>query len=381
MRFSTSATQLASLAVLQLVVYAAMQVPVGLFLDRFGSRIMLAIGAIAMGLGQLLVSFAPNLQVAVLGRMLVGLGDACTFISMIRMVNNWLSGKAASRAQQWMATLGQLGQVASAIPFVWFLQRAGWSAAFGSLAAVGLLSASIVWLFALDSPNQHSLKQVSLAEVFASLRKNVRESSTKMAFWTHFSTQSSGTMFALLWGVPFVTSGEGYSRTVASALLILFVLTNASLGPVLGALAARSEKIRSRIIIFSPLFGMLAWVVVLAWPTQVPVWMLVGLVLIIGVGGPASMLAFDYTRIYVKKSQLGVTNGYVNIGGFLASLLMMAAVGVLLDAINGGGGVSRLYSLQHFREALPIQFLITIFGMLMYLNQRKKTYASQGQPE
>ena len=40
-RFDISATRLATFTVLQLVVYAAMQVPVGVLLDRYGSRTML----------------------------------------------------------------------------------------------------------------------------------------------------------------------------------------------------------------------------------------------------------------------------------------------------------------------------------------------------
>ena len=40
-RYDISATGLAAFTVLQLVVYAGMQVPVGVLLDRFGSRAML----------------------------------------------------------------------------------------------------------------------------------------------------------------------------------------------------------------------------------------------------------------------------------------------------------------------------------------------------
>jgi MFS family permease len=184
-------------------------------------------------------------------------------------------------------------------------------------------------------------------------------------------------MFALLWGVPFVTRGEGYSAGTASALLILFVLTNATLGPLIGSLAEKRESVRSSIIFWAPLAGMLAWIVVLGWPTRAPILLLVFLVVVIGIGGPTSMLSFDYTRMYVQKSQLGATNGFVNIGGFLASLTMMAAIGFLLDALNSGHKRATLYNLEHFRVALPIQFLVTIFGMVMYQVERRKTAQSE----
>ncbi|MDE2408892.1 MAG: MFS transporter, partial [Actinomycetales bacterium] len=88
-RFHTTAEQLSTLAVAQLIVYAAMQIPVGLLLDRYGARVLLSIGALSMAAGQYTVAFAPSLGIAVVGRMLVGFGDAFTFISMIRLINGW----------------------------------------------------------------------------------------------------------------------------------------------------------------------------------------------------------------------------------------------------------------------------------------------------
>ena len=45
-RFSISPSLLSSFVVLQVVVYAAMQIPAGVLLDRIGSRKMIAAGAL-----------------------------------------------------------------------------------------------------------------------------------------------------------------------------------------------------------------------------------------------------------------------------------------------------------------------------------------------
>ena len=92
-RFGLTAAQLSTLTVFQLIVYAAMQIPVGILLDRWGSRRLIATGAIIMALGQFVVAISVELGTAVLGRMLVGLGDAFTFISLIRLINGWYSGR------------------------------------------------------------------------------------------------------------------------------------------------------------------------------------------------------------------------------------------------------------------------------------------------
>jgi len=159
-RFETSAQQLASLAVLQLIFYAGMQIPVGIMLDRFGSRKVLAAGAFLMAIGQFLVGIAPNLSMAVLGRILVGIGDACTFISMMRLANSWYTGRFASQLQQWLATFGQSGQILSAIPFALLLHTAGWVPAFVSAAGVSVLTGTLIWIIAKENPATTSVEVI-----------------------------------------------------------------------------------------------------------------------------------------------------------------------------------------------------------------------------
>lgn len=365
------------LAVLQLVVYAAMQIPVGILLDRFGPKRVLVSGAVIMALGQLTLALSQTFEIAVFGRMLVGMGDAFTFISMIRMVNGYLSGPKASKVQQWLATLGQLGQIASAFPFVWLLDGSGWTPAFLSAAALSVFGGALVFLFGGYTEDSKA-STTSFGSVIQGLKANIRRSSIRMAFWTHFTTQSSGTMFALLWGIPFLTLGQGYPRTTASALLALFVATNACMGPVFGAIAARGFRWRARVIVVAPLVGATLWIFTLTWQGQAPLWLLASMVIGLGFGGPASMLAFDYTRAYASKQQLGSVNGFVNIGGFLASFVMMALIGLALDAFSAGGQPSALYSLANFRLAIPFHFLVTAVGMYFYVRELKATVRTEG---
>src|SRR5690606_970722 len=80
-----------------------------------------------------------------------------------------------------------------------------------------------------------------------------------------------------------------------------------------------------------------AWGVVLLWPGDAPVALLVVLVITVGLGGPGSMVGFDVARTFNPASRLGSATGIVNVGGFLASLLVVLAIGVLLDVQTPGG--------------------------------------------
>src|SRR5699024_856391 len=84
-RFHVDAAVLSTLAVLQLAVYAGLQVPVGVLIDRFGPKRLVLVGTLSMLVGQVAVAFAPHIAVAVVGRILVGAGDAGVFTAVLRI--------------------------------------------------------------------------------------------------------------------------------------------------------------------------------------------------------------------------------------------------------------------------------------------------------
>ena len=92
-RFGISAAQLATFTMLQLLVYAGMQVPVGLMCDRFGSRSVLLVGTTVIGAGQVAFAFTGTYAGALVARAGVGIGDAMTFICVLRLVTSWFPSR------------------------------------------------------------------------------------------------------------------------------------------------------------------------------------------------------------------------------------------------------------------------------------------------
>src|SRR5665647_409058 len=105
-----------------------------------------------MAAGQLVVATATVVPAALLGRMFIGAGDAMTFVCVIRLIPAWFPQRRVPLMTQLTGSIGQLGQVLAAVPLVAVLQGAGWGAAFGGLAAVGLLAAILVVVVVRDSP-------------------------------------------------------------------------------------------------------------------------------------------------------------------------------------------------------------------------------------
>jgi len=373
-RFDISATQLAAFTVLQLLVYAGMQVPVGVLLDRFGSRAMLLTGLVLMVLGQLAFAFSTSFGVAVGARAVLGAGDAMVFISLLRLVAVWFLLRQAPRIVQLTGQLGQLGAVAAAAPLTWALHSLGWTRTFAAASVAGLVLMVAVACLVKDSPyRREGVVRVKLRALARSLRTVWGNPGTRLGLWSHFTAQFSVTVFTLLWGFPFLVRGEGLSNGTAAVLLMVVTGAVVVSGTPMGRLTARYPYRRSYIVL--SVVGAIAtvWTVVLLWPGPAPLWVLVVLACVTGVGGPASLVGFDLARTFHPTESIGRANGVVNVGGFVASLLTMGLIGVVLDLREPSG--AQAYGLDDFRVALSAQYLFWAFGAWQILRYRRKAIA------
>jgi MFS family permease len=366
-RFGASPGVLSTFVVLQVVVYACAQVPAGVLLDRFGSRALIAGGATLMASGQLILAMSESLPLAIAARAVVGLGDAFTFISVLRLVPHWFAPKRVPLLTQVTGICGQLGQVLSAVPFLALLTATTWETAYLSVAALGVLGLALVLAVVKDTPHGRVVAEetMTMRATLASVKTVWLRPGTRLGFFTHMGTQFSVTVFALIWGVPYLTVAQGRTTGEAGALLTLTVVVAISAGIAIGIFTARRPHRRSWVVLAIIASNTAAWTAVLVLPGPAPLWLLVMLVVVISVGGPGSMVGFDFARTFNPSATLGTAQGMVNMGGYVASLLVMQSMGVIIGAVGG-------YSFESFRLAWTVQYAIWAFSVLGILITRKK---------
>jgi MFS family permease len=377
-RFDAAPAALAGFVVLQLLVYASLQVPVGVLLDRFGARRLIVVGALTMAAGQLVLAVAATIPLAILARVLVGAGDALTFISVLSVVTSWFPARRVPLMTQLSGLIGQLGQVLSAVPFAAVLHGPGWTPAFVSAAALGVAVGLAVLAVVRDRPPGAPAPPAapSPREVVRGLVCSWREPGTRLGFWTHMGTQSAGTVFALLWGVPYLVAGQGLSTGQAGAMLTLLVAAGLAAGPLFAEFTVRHPFRRSWLVLAVIGTTVLTWTAVLAVPPPAPRWLLALLVVVLALGGPASMIGFDYARTFNPGHRQGAAVGIVNAGGFTASLVLALALGVVLGFAGPGG-----YTPEAFRVAWTVQYAawaLALGGVLVARRRARRKMAAEG---
>ena len=378
-RFGASATIVSTFVVLQLAVYALSQIPAGLLLDRYGSRVTLVAGALLMGTGQLLMAQTETVGVAMAARIVLGAGDALTFSSAIRLVPAWFPAQRVPVLTQLTGIFGQVGQIASAVPFVAVLSMAGWGTAFTSAASVSAIGALLALLVVRATPPGIPRPRVrqDLTKIPLVLARIVRHPSTQLGFFTHFTAGFTGIAFSMMWGYPYLTAGEGLSRPAASAVMTVLVVVAVVGGPLIGALTQRHPLRRSTLVLLIVATIVVPLLALVLWPGPAPLWLLLVLVSGLSIGGPGSSIGFDFPRTDLARHRLGTATGVVIMGGFIGGLTAILLIGVVLDLLRPDGD----YDLEAFRLAFAVQLPllgIGVAGMLVSRRTLRRRMAAQG---
>ncbi|WP_326580500.1 MFS transporter [Streptomyces sp. NBC_00481] len=364
-RFQVGASALSTFSILQLLVYAGMQIPVGLLVDRLGTKKVLTLGILLFTAGQIGFALSPSYGTALASRALLGCGDAMTFISVLRLGSRWFPARRGPMVAQMAGLVGMAGNLVSTLLLARLLHGVGWTAAFAGSSVAGLVVLVLTLLFLKDHPEGHEPEPFphhGAAYVRRQIAASWREPGTRLGMWVHFTTQFPAMVFLLLWGLPFLVQAQGLSRGTAGELLTLVVLSNMVVGLVYGQVVARHHAARLPLALGTVLTTAVVWATTILYPGEhAPMWLLIVLCAVLGACGPASMLGFDFARPANPPERQGTASGITNMGGFVASMTTLFAVGVLLDLTD-----------DDYRVAFSAVFVLQALGLTQILRLRAR---------
>ena len=215
--FALSAQQLGLLAGGFFLGFAAMQLPLGRWLDRHGPRnVILAYLLIAIA-GCLAFSMASSFTQLLAARVLCGVGVSAGLMAPLTGFRRWLTPTAQLRANSWLLMTGSFGMVSSTLPVQWLMPLLGWRPLFWAVAVgIGIAMAAIAW----KVPRWETLRSDPAAAPAGQARVWRHPYFRKMAPLGFFNY---GGMIAIqtLWAGPWMVRVAGYPPLKAASGLFL----------------------------------------------------------------------------------------------------------------------------------------------------------------
>lgn len=316
--------------------YIAMQIPVGLAVDRVSIRNLLTTMALLTAFGCCVFGLADSLMVASVGRMLIGFSAAFAFISTLRLATAWFPPAMLGLLAGLTQSLGMLGASAGEAPLSFLVAAVEWRHTMLIVAFLFIALAILLYQFIQDDPvgsSQYEVKLDHKVGIFNSLKVVISSRQTWInALYAGFlfaPTAVIGESF----GPAFLQYGRGLSsHSAAFATGLIFI--GWGIGGPLSGWASDKIGLRKPLMIASALMGCVLTSVIVFYP-QINQTMAYCLLFAFGFTNTGVGIAYAVSTEIQPRNVIGTSIAFTNMASIFVGASLQPIVGYLVGFVSG----------------------------------------------
>ena len=353
--------------------YASMQIPLAIFLERFGSRLILTLFATICGLATIAFTYTDNYYIAVVSRFFVGIGSAAGFLTLSKVISEWFPLQY-TKMMGLSFSIGSMGAIFAGRPLGILLETHDWLNVSYAFGWISILIAVIAY-FMLHSPNIK--KNVATTQILK--LSDIKSVLSSKLLWliALSSLLMVGVLegFANVWGVSYLTTAYNLTKADAAGLTSLIFCGMLVGGPLLAFFAKKFGNYC--VISFCALSITLSISLILLNLSSDIIW-LSALFFIIGINCCYQVLIFAIGEKFVKSKNLGICVSFLNSVTMIGGCFFPTIIGKTINIVDSGTtdlqGL-KIYSLAAYQCALAIVPICALAGgiiilLVYYLNPK-----------
>lgn len=369
-QFSINATEFGFLASSYYYGYAAMQIPIAILLERYGTRHILFICAGLCGVATIAFCYTNNWHIAIISRFMIGAGSAVGFLGTSKVISEWFSKKQYAKMVGLSFSFGLLGAIYGGLPISILVQKFSWQQVLITLGIISICL-GILSLLLLKTPLKIKSNSLSNDEnlKISDFKKILRMPLLWFLAISNLLMVGSLEGFADVWGVNYLMEAFQYNKGNAAGLISMIFVGMLFGGPILAYCA---KYMGNYTVITLAGFGMASLLIFLLSTNGNLSWYLVAILLFItGILCCYQVIVFDVGNNLVNKNMLGVTVAFLNCINMIGGSFFHSIIGTFMDFfwigdISDNG--SRLYTVETYNNALLIIPFCAIAGsIIVYL--------------
>ena len=318
--------------------FAFTQIPISLFLDKIGPRILMtALSAIGI-MGALVFSWADSLALAVVGRVLLGAGMACNLMGTFKLLTLWFSPRKFATLMGVVVAIGTAGNMVATTPLVVLVENIGWRASFQFIAAINFFQILVFYAVVCNPPanapaNGVSKSSTSMHAVLANLKLLFRRKDYWIISFSTLVRYGVLAAFQALWAGPFLMEVMGFSAIVTGNLILLLNFGMILGAPCLGTLSDRLLRTRKGVVI-AGLIGMALTIIILTViPAGTQPTVLASIFFCFGFFNAAGLLMYPHIKEMMPLKMAGVAMTGINFFNMIGPAIFLQGLGSLMQAL------------------------------------------------
>ncbi|MDZ7760873.1 MAG: MFS transporter [Desulfovermiculus sp.] len=353
-------------------VFALVQIPMGLALDRFGPRLTMSVLSLFGVAGALSFAWAETLELAIGARILLGLGMACNLMGPFKLLTLWFGPARFASLTTVIFSIGAAGSIVASSPLVALVQWVGWRWAFTLIATFHALLTAVFFLWVRDRPphSHHAQSGPGLPELVRGLRILFGSRDYWIISVGTFCRYGIFAAIQTLWAGPYLMQGIGLAPMQAGNVILVLNLAFIVAGPLWGGLSDRLQRRKGVILI--GLMGMGITLLALTFQTgQTSLTLFVFLFVAFGVSGSTGGIMYTHIKERMPAHLAGTAMTGINLFTMFGAAFFVHGLGVLMQKRFAEDAFSlRAF---HLSFLLCAGFMTAVFVLYLFTRERKKT--------
>jgi MFS family permease len=364
-------------------VFAALQVPIGILIDRFGGRRVLPSMMVLAVLGSFLFAMGRDIYWAMAGRALIGIGCAGLMIGSLTILRRWFSPVQFATAMSVLFGCANAGGLIATLPLAAATNAWGWRATFLGLAFLSFALSVAFFLVVRDAPSSHEKGRgrskghgtESLAEVAAGVRDIVVNRDLLFLMPLIAVGYASSIAILGLWGGPYLYDVYGLDEVergnLLSVMAVMMIVGTFAYGPL-----DRRYNTRRGIVTAGALATLVPLTLLCLFPETSP--MIAAMLLaMFGFLSSYSLVVMAHGLALVPDRLAGRGAAVLNTALMGGAGLMQSLTGLLMEWTQHGArsDLMRSYSVLFAALALVIAGALLIYRWAVDVRPRDPGFA------
>lgn len=335
---SLDTQELGALSAAFFYAFAVTQIPISVFLDRIGPRLMMT-GLSLVGIaGALLFAWADSFGMGLLGRILLGIGMACNLMGTLKLLTAWFKPATFATLTGIVFSIGTVGNMAATVPLAFLVDIVGWRQAFMSIAGVNLALVLALYLVVRDEPpHGHTQGTTQMTKPGSNAFRGLFALFKERAYWiislTSFVGYGIYAAFQTLWAGPYLTEVMGLSVMNAGHVILLMNVGAIAGGPIWGWLSDRILRSRKWVVSGGMVIFILILFILAILSSKTTLAILIMLFLSFGFFRSSGALLYVQIKETMPLEMAGTAMTGINFFTMIGPAVFLQGLGVLMQTL------------------------------------------------